>query len=55
MNWVESNASLSYIGSKYDQSTKACMLAREMIVTEVDETLLPKFKTDKDKMKHLKD
>ena len=49
-NWVENNVVLmDYVGNKFGQSVKVSMLAGKMIVTEVDNKLIPKFKTEEDK------
>ena len=52
--WVESNSKfLDVIGSRYAQSVKASLEAGEVIVTEVDESLLPKFNTDDEMKAHV--
>ena len=52
--WIDSNnALLDYVGSKHGQSARASLVAETLIVTEVDEDLLPKFKTADDEKKHL--
>ena len=44
--WVESNhCFLTCITAKYDQSVKMSLVAGEVVVTEVDEDLIPKFET----------
>ena len=54
-NWIEMNVKLlDYVGSKYGQSAKVSLEVGEMVVTEVDESLLPKFKTEAEKDEHLK-
>ena len=52
--WVESNSIfLDYIGGKFGQSVKASLQAGELIITEVDETLLPKFDTEAEMKAHV--
>jgi len=52
--WIESNnALLNYVGSKYGQSVRASLIAGSLIVTEVDEELLPKFNTADAEKKYL--
>ena len=36
---------MNYVGSKYRQSVRVSLQAGELVVMEVNETLLPKFKT----------
>ena len=52
-NWVDNNAVLmDYAGNKFGQSVKVSMLSDKMIVAEVDDKLIPKFKTEYDKKMH---
>ena len=52
--WVENNlAFLTHVAAKYGQSAKASLLASEIIVTEVDEDLIPKFDEEEDERVHL--
>ena len=44
---------LQYVASKFGQSTKALLLVGTMIVTEVDASNLPKFKTREEKEEYL--
>ena len=44
---------LQYMASKFNQSTKALLLARTIIVTEVDASKLSKFKTREEKEEYL--
>jgi len=57
-NWMESNrVFMDYIGCTFGQSVKASLIAGELVVTEVDESLLPKFVTaeaEKDYLSELK-
>ena len=47
--WMESSKIvLNYSASKNRQSLKAHLEGGEMVVTEVDESFLKKFKTEKD-------
>ena len=49
-NWVENNVVLmDYVGNKFGQSVKVSMLSRKMIVTEIDDKLIPKVKTEGEK------
>ena len=41
------------MGNKFGQSVKVSMLAGKMIATEVDEKLIPNFKTEEDTRKHV--
>ena len=44
--WMELNSIfLQYVASKFGQSTKVSLLARTLVVTEVDSSKLPRFKT----------
>ena len=53
-HWVESNTTFTnYVGSKYGQSMKASITTGELVVTGIDETLSPKFKTAEEKKTHL--
>ena len=48
--WVESvSVFLNFVGSRYGQSVKASLEAGELIVTEVDESILRKFDTETEK------
>ena len=52
--WVESNRLfLNYVAAKYRQSVRSSLLAREIVVTEVDEDIIPKFDTEEAEQKHL--
>ena len=44
---------MDYVGNKFGQSMKVLMLVGRMIVTEVDEKLIPNFETEEDKRKHV--
>ena len=44
---------MDYVGNNFSQSVKVSMLSRNMIVTEVDDKLIPKFKTEEDKKMHV--
>ena len=45
-NWIESsNIFLDYVESNFGQSVKALLIEGELVVTEVDESLIPKFET----------
>ena len=37
---------LDYVGGRFGQSVKASMEAGEIVVTEVDSSILPKFYTE---------
>ena len=51
--WIESNSAvLHHIWSKFSQSVKASLEAGEMVMTEVDETLLPRFDAEEDTKAH---
>ena len=53
-HWAKSDTTLiNYIGSKYGQSVKVSLTTGELVVTEMAETLLPKFKTAEEKKTHL--
>ena len=39
--------------AKYRQSIKASLLAGEVVVTKIDEDIIPKFDTKEDETKHL--
>ena len=53
-NWVVVNQMfLDYVGSKHSQSAKASVVARRLVVTEVDKTVLKKFKTKEEQTKFL--
>ena len=55
-HWIDSNAAfLDYVGVRFYQSVKASLIAGELVVTEVDESLLPRFHTKEDMKKHLED
>lgn len=52
--WIETNkALLNFVASKYGQSVKVSLEVREMVVTEVNKSLLRKFKTKKEKTDYL--
>ena len=52
--WIETNkALLNVVASKYSQSVKASLEVKEIVVTEVNKSLLKKFKTEKDKTDYL--
>ena len=54
-NWVDSNrAFLNHTGNKFGQSVKSYLMTGEIVVTDIDESLLPKFKTEVEKDDHLK-
>ena len=42
-----------YVSSKFGQSIRASLVTREVIVTEVDKNLIPRFDTKADEEKHL--
>ena len=44
---------LDYARRKYRQSTKASLIARRLVVTEIDNSALKKFKTKEEQTKHL--
>ena len=44
---------LQYVASKFGQSAKATLLAETLVVTEVDTSKLPRFKTKQDKEDYL--
>ena len=44
---------MDYVGSKYGQSAKASIIAGKLVVTEVNKSLLKKFKTKEDQKKYL--
>ena len=44
---------LQYVASKFSQSTKVTLLAETLVVTEVDCSKLPRFKTKQDKEDYL--
>ena len=53
-NWVVVNQKfLDYVGSKYGQSAKASISAGKLVVTEIDKTILKKFKTKEEQTKCL--
>ena len=53
-NWMDLNSIfLQYIASKFGQSTKAALLAGTLVVTEVDSSKLPRFKTKEEKKEFL--
>ena len=48
--WIERNIIfLDCIAAKFIQSVKSSLVGRKLAITEVDETLLPKFKINKEK------
>ena len=52
--WIERNSTfLDHIWSKFSPSAKASLEAGEMIETEVDETMLPRFDTEEDTKAHV--
>jgi len=52
--WIETNkALLNFVASKYGQSVKVSLEVREMVVTEVNKSLLRKFETEKEKTDYL--
>ena len=52
--WVENNRIfLAFVASKYGQSTRASFLANEVVATEVEEDLIPKFDTEEEEKAHL--
>ena len=52
--WVENNRIfLDFIARRYGQITKASLEAGELVVTEVDETLIPKFDTEDEQKDHI--
>ena len=52
--WAEGNAIFEKCaGSKRGQSVKVSFLAGELAVSEIGESLLPKFKTAEEKQTHL--
>lgn len=51
---VESNSIfLDWVASKYGQSTRALVIAGELVVTEVNKDLILKFDTANDETNHL--
>ena len=53
--WVESiTLFMDFVGGRYGQSVKASLEAGEVIVTEVDESLLKKFDKEEDQTAYLK-
>ena len=44
-HWVDSNRVLNQVGNKFGQSVKASLMLGELVLTEIDESLTPKFKT----------
>ena len=53
-NWVIVNQKyLDYIGSKYGQSAKASLIAGKLVVTEIDTSVLKRFKTKDEQTKYL--
>ena len=54
--WVESNAIfLNWVAAKYGQSVKASLLLGEVLVSEVDEDVIPKFDTKEAEKVYLAD
>ena len=52
--WVENiSVFLDFVGSKHGHSVKASLEAGELIVTEIDESILCKFDTLKDETEYL--
>ena len=53
-HWILANAAfMNYVGSKYSQSDKVSIMVGKLVITKVDETLVPKFKTEEAKNNHL--
>ena len=53
-HWAKSDTTLiNYIGTKYGQSVKVSLTTGELVVTDIYEKLLPKFKTEEEKKTHL--
>ena len=54
INWMESNkVFMDYVGCTFGQSIKALLIAGELVVIEVDESLLLKFETVETKKDYL--
>ena len=54
-DWTHSNSVfLDYAGMRFGQSARASLTVGELVVVEVDKTLMPKFETEEDKKEHLK-
>ena len=54
-HWVDSNrAFLTHVVNKFGQSVKASLMMGELVVTEIDKSLIPKFKMEGEEDKHLK-
>ena len=52
--WIDSNtAFLDYIARRFGQSVRVLLTVGKLVVIEVDESLLHKFKTEEDKKKYL--
>ena len=48
--WAEiSTTFMNHVGSEYGQSVKVSLMAGELVVVEIDEKLLPKFKRAEEK------
>ena len=53
-NWVIVNQNyLDYVGSKHGHSAKASIVAGKLVVTEVNKSVLKKFKTKEEQNKYL--
>ena len=53
-NWIEVGRSLlDYVGRKYGQSENSSLVEEVLTMTEVDQDVLPKFKTQKEKHEHI--
>ena len=52
--WVDSNELfLKCVGSKFEQSVRVSLLVGEIIVTEVDEDVIPRFDAETEELKYL--
>ena len=52
-NWVDNNVALmDHVDNNCGQSVKVSMFDGKIIVTEVDDKLIPKLKTEADKKTH---
>ena len=53
-HWVKSRrAFLNYVVNKIGQSAKASLMEGDLVITEIVEDPLPKFKTEEEKKNHL--
>ena len=43
---------LDYVGRRFGQSVKASIEGGELVVTEIDDSVLPKFETEEDMKEH---